>query len=131
MRKIIILIIASLICFSSCEKNKKQDVFSNVKITLKMPDYRHIKFMNVDMSVKGNFFQNLNTLQKYDFPIFTDGTAYLEVLKGVYIISFDATARFSDGSTGKIRAAEHNSPDKAVNLLKEKEEIELILIALD
>lgn len=114
----------------SCGCRKSQDVFSELCLTLSMPDGAEMLSMSVDMSQKGNFFRNLNNLQEYEFPLFVAGEGRMRVQKGMYILAFDAKARMADGSERKVRCAAHASPSHAVSVLKASETLELELIII-
>jgi len=119
MRKFYLYILAISLLFgvSSCEKNSNQNLYSVVTISINLPDESKFVSMTVDMSLAGNFFRNYNNGLEYDIPTFTNNSATIMVQKGVYYFSFDGTAKFSDGSTKKIRCADYNSPNQAIAIL--------------
>lgn len=84
----------------------------------------------MDNSLDGSFIRDLNTRQEYDIPTFQVGTATVKLRKGIYMISFDGKAVFSDGQRKKIRFAGYNSPMTSVTLLNDKETLNLELTVL-
>ena len=107
------------------EQNEKdRRIPCNVCGDMQLPAIR------VDNSVKGNFFSNLNTGERYDYPLFVNGKCTLKVLKGVYIFAFDGTATLTDGSTRRVRCYEHRSPNDSVNIIDGDVEITIELLPL-
>ena len=95
-----------------------------------MPDGRNIVRMEVDQTLAGTFIRNLNTRMDYDFPLFVNGEGTVKLLKGVYLIAFDATATFADGKSKRVRYSGSSSPAKALNLLGDNEVVVLKLMEL-
>ena len=89
-----------------------------------------IERVEVDNSLDGSFIRDLNTRQEYDIPTFQVGTATVKLRKGIYMISFDGKAVFSDGQRKKVRFAGYNSPMTSVTLLNDKETLNLELTVL-
>ena len=86
--------------------------------------------VSVDNSLKGNFFQNLNTGEKYNYPLLSGGQTQIKVLKGVYIFAFDGIATLDDGTKRHVRCYEHRSPTNSLNILDDKMSITLNLMLL-
>ena len=112
----------------SCGQNV-DDIYSNVTLNTVCGDMQ-LPAIRVDNSVKGNFFSNLNTGERHDYPLFVNGKCTLKVLKGVYIFAFDGTATLTDGSTRRVRCYEHRSPNDSVNIIDGDVEITVELLPL-
>ena len=89
--KVFIILLLFLL---SCGQNA-DDIYSNVTLNAVCGDMQ-LPAIRVDNSVKGNYFSNLNTGERYDYPLFVNGKCTLKVLKGVYIFAFDGTATLTD-----------------------------------
>lgn len=133
MRKIIYPIIINVLFFflpialSSCGRSA-EEIYSTVRLNA-VSEEKPIA-INIDQSLKGNFFRNLNTGEEYTYPVLVGGSCTMRVLKGVYIFAFDGTATMEDGSTRKVRCYQHRSPNDSVNILADKEEINFDLMLL-
>ena len=120
--------LSAVLLSSSC--GKEQDIFCEVTLRVFVegdPDYVSIE---IDPSLQGNMFRNLNTYQDYSMPAIIGGTASMRVLKGLYMIAFDGTIHLSDGSRRTVRFSRYNSPDKAIYLLEDCATIEMELTLL-
>lgn len=125
----ILLMLSVVLC--SCEKDSGQNVFSIVTLNVTCPSVSvGIERVEVDNSLDGSFIRDLNTRQEYDIPTFQVGTATVKLRKGIYMISFDGKAVFSDGQRKKVRFAGYNSPMTSVTLLNDKETLNLELTVL-
>ena len=125
----IILLFSILLC--GCEKYSGQNVFTIVTLNVTCPSVNaEIERVEVDNSLDGSFIRDLNTRQEYEIPVFQVGTTTVKLKKGIYLISFDGKAVFSDGQRKKVRFAGHNSPSTAVELLNDKEILNLELTVL-
>lgn len=122
------LLAASLLC--SCERNSGAEIFTTVTLHAVMPDGSNIVSMKISGDLPGNFLRNLNTRQEYEFPVFVNGSCTLRLLKGIYLIAFDADAVFADGTVKRVRSYSHSNPDKGAVLLDEEETVELELVVL-
>ena len=92
----ILLMLSVVLC--GCEKDSGQNVFSIVTLNVTCPSVSAgIERVEVDNSLDGSFIRDLNTRQEYDIPTFQVGTATVKLRKGIYMISFDGKAVFSDG----------------------------------
>ena len=92
----ILLMLSFVLC--GCEKDSGQNVFSIVTLNVTCPSVSAgIERVEVDNSLDGSFIRDLNTRQEYDIPTFQVGTATVKLRKGIYMISFDGKAVFSDG----------------------------------
>lgn len=105
------------------------EIYSTVTLNAVCGDMQLVS-IRVDNSLKGNFFQNLNTGEEYTYPLFVNGNCTLKVLKGVYIFAFDGTATLPDGSTCRVRCYEHRSPNDSVNILDDDVELIFELLKL-
>lgn len=105
------------------------EIYSTVTLNAVCGDMQLVS-IRVDNSLKGNFFQNLNTGEEYSYPLFVNGNCTLKVLKGVYIFAFDGTATLPDGSTCRVRCYEHRSPNDSVNILDDDVELTFELLKL-
>lgn len=114
----------------SCLKNSGQDIYTTINLEAKMPGGENILKLEIDRSVAGNFFRNLNTGQNMDFPVFVNGKGTIQTIKGLYLIAFDSEAILADGTIKKVRFTGHNTPDKAAMLLQDEEYLELKLTVL-
>ncbi len=114
-----------------CEKDSNQNIFTIVTLNVTCPSVNaEIERVEVDNSLDGSFIRDLNTRQEYEIPVFQVGTTTVKLKKGIYMISFDGKAVFSDGQRKKVRFAGHNSPSTAVELLNDKETLNLELTVL-
>lgn len=125
----IFLTLAVLLC--GCEKDPGQNVYTIVTLNVTCPSVNAgIERVDVDNSLDGSFIRDLNTKQEYEIPTFQVGTATVKLRKGIYMISFDGKAVFSDGQRKKVRFAGYNSPMTSVVLLNDKETLNLELTVL-
>ena len=114
-----------------CEKDSEQNVFTIVTMNVTCPSISAgIERVEVDNALDGSFIRDLNTRQEYEIPTFQVGTATVKLRKGIYMISFDGKAVFSDGQRKKVRFAGYNSPMTSVTLLNDKETLDLELTVL-
>lgn len=125
----IFLMLPLILC--GCEKDSGQNIFTIVTINVTCPSVEAaIERVEVDNSLDGSFIRDLNTRQEYEIPVFQVGTTTVKLKKGIYMISFDGKAVFSDGQRKKVRFAAYNSPATAVELLNDKETLNLELTVL-
>lgn len=130
-KNVVIFCMLSLFAlFCGCKK-QSDDIYTTVSLRAQMPDGRNIVRMEVDETLAGTFIRNLNTRMDYDFPLFVNGEGTVKLLKGVYLISFDATATFSNGKSKRVRYSGSSSPEKALNLLNDNEIVVLKLMELE
>ena len=126
---ICLLLLSAALC--GCEKNPDQNIFTIVTMNVSCPSVSAgIERVEVDNSLDGSFIRDLNTRQEYEIPVFQVGTATVRLRKGIYMISFDGKAVFSDGQRKKVRFAGHNSPMTSVTLLNDKETLNLELTVI-
>jgi len=118
---------ATLLIFASCTKNADQNIYAVVELEVVMDDGRSVESLKVDTTVEGNFFRNYNTYQDYGFPEISSGKGTLTVLKGMYMISFDGLATFSDGTSATVRCSQYGDPSKAVSLIEDAQTLTLTL----
>lgn len=129
-KHVVIFCLLSLFAlFCGCKK-QSDDIYTTVLLKAQMPDGRNIVRMEVDETLAGTFIRNLNTRMDYDFPLFVNGEGTVKLLKGVYLIAFDATATFADGKSKRVRYSGSSSPAKALNLLGDNEVVVLKLMEL-
>lgn len=121
-----LLPILLVLLLSGCTKPAEDRLLCRVTLALD----REVVALTVDNSLSGNYFRNLNTGEEYDFPTFVNGKCELRVLKGVYVIAFDGTAAFADGTGVHVRSAEHSSTTTAVTLTADEETVLLNLLEL-
>jgi len=107
-----------------CTKNADQQIMSEVTVKFNLPGTSIIS-MQVDMSLKGNYFRNFNTRQDYDIPVVVNNQCTMTVLKGLYIVAFDAVAICSDGTDKKVRCSAYSTANGAIALLDDEVTIEL------
>ena len=119
--------IAMCAVLGGCGKDLTDNLFTTVSLQAQMPDGSNIVRMEVDQTLAGSYIRNLNTRMDFDFPLFINGEGTVKLLKGVYLIAFDATATFSNGKQKRVRYSGNNSPAKAVSLLHDNETIILKL----
>lgn len=117
------------LALSSCKKEDSSNVFSTLTLKVQCEEL-NIMTIAIDNSLKGNFFQNLNTGEKYNYPLLSGGLTQIKVLKGVYIFAFDGTATLDDGTKRQVRCYEHRSPTNSVNVLDDHMSITLNLMVL-
>lgn len=125
----IILMLSLFLC--GCEKDPGQNVFTIVTLNVTCPAVNAgIERVEVDNTLDGSFIRDLNTRQEYEIPTFQVGTATVKLRKGLYMISFDGKAVFSDGQRKKVRFAGYNSPMTSISLLNDRETLNLELTVL-
>ncbi len=125
------LLLLVMLVQTSCEEDTDQNLFSNVTLIPTLSDGRTIVRMEVDTTLTSTYFRNINNSIEYDFPIFANNRGTVRVQKGVYLISFDATASFSDGSSSVVRCSEHAYSEGAVSLLNDSESVVLNLTIIN
>ena len=128
MKKILLTIIAVL-ALAGCEKSS-QDIHCLVTLQVNIPGREAPVSIVADQSLDGTMFRNINTLEDYSIPVITGGVAQLQVLKGIYMIAFDADAVFADGIRLRVRSAQYNSPEKSVRLVDDNCTVTLNLVVL-
>lgn len=104
MKRITLIALTALL-LASCAK--QEDVMCLLTLTAQMPSGEKIVALNVDSQSGGNYFRNLNTGETYAIPMLVNGKASMNILKGVYVISFDGIAALSDGKGKKVRCAQY------------------------
>ncbi len=119
----------SVLALTSCKKEDTSDIYSTITLNVHCEGL-NIMTVSVDNSLKGNFFQNLNTGEKYNYPLLSGGQTQIKVLKGVYIFAFDGIATLDDGTKRHVRCYEHRSPTNSLNILDDKMSITLNLMLL-
>lgn len=123
MRKL--LVILSLFALLSCSR---QNLFC--RVTLQVESEEPIVALTIDNNLEGNYFRNLNTNETYDYPTFVNGKCEMLVLKGVYVLSFDGTAAYADGSARRVRMARHSAALSALTLTDDEQVVTLPLLDL-
>lgn len=130
-RRLIISLILLSAAVCGCEKNPDENIFTIVTMNVTCPAVNAgIERVEIDNSLDGSFIRDLNTRQEYEIPTFQVGSATVKLRKGIYMISFDGKAVFSDGQRKKVRFAGYNSPMTSVTLLDNKETLNLELTVL-
>ena len=124
-----ILLIIAVLALAGCEKSS-QDINCLVTLEVNIPGRDAPVSIVADQSLDGTMFRNINTLEDYSIPVITGGVAQLQVLKGIYMIAFDADAVFADGTRLRVRSAQYNSPEKSVRLVDDNCTLALNLIVL-
>jgi len=130
MRRILVLAVIALALLSSCRKNADQEIFCELTLEAVLPSGETPVALKIDNGKSGNYFRNLNTGMEYPLPVFVNGRCHLQVLKGVYVVSFDGVAGLADGSGLRVRSAEYATTLKAVQLVDDQAELPLQLIIL-
>lgn len=116
---------------AGCEQDAGQNLHCLVTLDLTVQGQDEAPSSVIaDKALAGTMFKNINTLESYAIPVFTNGTAQLKVLKGLYMIAFDADAVFADGSSHRVRAAQYNSPEKSIRLVEDSCTVTLYLTVL-
>ncbi len=124
-----LILLSAAVC--GCEKNPDENIFTIVTMNVTCPAVKAgIERVEIDNSLDGSFIRDLNTRQTYEIPVFQVGSATVRLRKGIYMISFDGKAVFSDGQRKKVRFAGYNSPMTSVKLLGDKETLNLELTVL-
>ncbi len=123
----IFIVAAALALTSGCSR---QEIWSTLVLRAQMPDGEEIAMITIDPSIEGNVIRNINTLEKYDFPAFIGGTARLTVLKGLYVISFDAVAELTDGREKKVRFSGYSTEANAAEVVDDEVTLNLNLTVL-
>ncbi|MDY6277018.1 MAG: hypothetical protein SPL35_01165 [Bacteroidales bacterium] len=130
MRRLFIILVFALLA-TGCEKNSGQNLECLVTLNAVVQGQSSAPVSIVaDRTLSGTMFRNINTLDNYNIPAFSNGTAQLQVLKGLYMITFDADAVFADGTEHRVRAAQYNSPEKSVRLVDDNCTVTLYLTVL-
>lgn len=129
MKKLLMIFLA-LMLVPACEKNAGQDIWCQVTLHAVLPSGEIPLSLTADESLKGTMLQNINTMDNYSFPVLVDGMATVRVLKGLYMIAFDADALLADGTTVRVRTSLYNSPEKAVRLTDDAATVDLPLTVL-
>ncbi len=114
--------------FTACEKS--QDLNCLVTLNVEIDGQDAPISVAADHSLAGTMFRNINTLENYTIPVIAGGTTQMQVLKGIYMIAFDADAILADGSSRRVRSSQYSSPEKAVNLTGDNCTVTLKLIVL-
>ena len=125
MRKILGIIL--ILLTTSCMKVIPGDVTCRVTLQAQLPSGENIVALQVDNSLPGNLIKNINTGETYPIPVFVNGQCEMDVLKGVYIISFDGVAALSSGKGYKVRCTEHTTILTAVSLVEDSSNVILKL----
>ena len=123
MKKLPVILL--LLTLLSCTR---QNLFCEV--TLQVESEEPIVALTIDNSLEGNYFRNLNTNESYAYPTFVNGKCRIQVLKGVYVLSFDATAAYADGSARRVRMARHAASLNALTLTADEQVVTLPLMEL-
>ena len=128
MRKTVFAILLScLICTVCCTPSLEKNVMCTVLLRVSLPTGEDVVTLDVDPSLSGNIFFNMNTGINYPFPQFQNNSCVMEVQKGVYQISFEGVATLPDGSRRNVRFTRWSDPVNAVNLLQDTEMLEMEL----
>ena len=124
------LILCCLLFLTACTKAVQEKMMCTLTLQAELSDGRVPVSITVDQALPGNRFRNLNTGQSYPFPTFVNNSGVLEVLKGVYVVSFDGDALFQDGSHATVRFTEWGTPSSAVTLMEDKRELVLKMVVI-
>ena len=123
MRKLALIL--SVILLAACQK---QQLYCSV--TLQLESEEPIVALTIDNSLPGNYFRNLNTGEQYQYPVFVNGKCELQVLKGIYVLSFDGVAASAEGKARKVRMTKYATTLDAVQLTEDQATITLPLVNL-
>lgn len=86
MRRLFIILVFALLA-TGCEKNSGQNLECLVTLNAVVQGQSSAPVSIVaDRTLSGTMFRNINTLDNYNIPAFSNGTAQLQVLKGLYMI---------------------------------------------
>jgi len=99
-------------------------------VTLQLESEEPIVALTIDNSLPGNYFRNLNTGEQYQYPVFVNGKCELQVLKGIYVLSFDGVAASAEGKARKVRMTKYATTLDAVQLTEDQATITLPLVNL-
>ena len=108
----------------------RENIWCDLVLQAQIPDGGKIVMMTVDPALDGNYLRNINTLETYDIPVFVNGTARVKVLKGLYVLAFDATAELESGQEKKVRFSGHTTEANAFSALEDEVTLPLTLIVL-
>lgn len=128
--RMIISLLFALPLLLGCEESESR-LFCDVTLVTALPDGRTIVRMEADETLSGTYLRNVNNRMDYSLPVFVNNRGTVRVQKGVYLISFDAVATFSDGSVARVRSSEHANAERAVNLLGDVEAVTLNLTVIN
>lgn len=128
MKKALILSLLVLLC--ACTKSVEQQYMCVVTLQTELPDGRVPVSITVDPALPGNQFRNLNTGINYSFPTLVNNSGLMEVQKGVYLVSFDGDALFSDGSHATVRFTQWGTPSTSISLMDDRQTITLKLMVV-
>ena len=128
MRKTVFAFLtACLLLVPSCTPSLEKNVMCTVLLRVSLPGGEDVVTLDVDPSLSGNMFFNMNTGINYPYPRFQNNSCVMEVQKGVYQISFEGVATLPDGSSRNVRFTKWADPVNAVNLLQDTEMLEIEL----
>lgn len=124
MRKLA-LILSLLLLAASCTR---QNMYC--RVTLRLEASPAVVALTVDNEQAGNYIRNLNTGETYPYPVFVNGKCELDVLKGVYVLAFDGTAAYADGTARRVRSAQYATMLDAVSLVQDQATVTIQLLEL-
>lgn len=114
----------------SCGKVEQEDLLCTVTVECTFPDGANAITLEVDSAPAGNYFRNMNTLEDFPIPTIVNNRCTMRVLKGAYLVAFDGTATFADGTVRNVRCAGHSVPAQCVELLTDEASLTLELVYL-
>ena len=124
-----LLLLLLLAGAAGCSKNAEQEIFCDLTLSVQTPDGVGVNVLQIDNDTEGNILRNLNTRETFRFPVFIAGKCRLQVLRGVYEISFDGTAALDNGRTRRVRCAGHLGVD-AIDCSAPQADVSLKLLYL-
>ncbi len=123
---VLILFLTLTVLLTQCT-GTDSDIYARITFRCDLTDNRTIVWLEVDNSLSSNYIRNINNKQEYDVPLFVNSVGSTIILKGVYMIAFDGTAHFADGSTAKVRYTGNSSIETAIQLLDD----DFVILNLD
>lgn len=104
---------------------ESREIFSSLELRLEFPDGACPVLVRPSGDDRVSFIRNMNTGQVYACPVFVNGTARIQVRKGLYVFGFDADADFGDGRVRRIRSRGYRTPEEAAVWMKDRDTVNI------
>lgn len=117
------VLLAAAVAVASCENDyDDRTLMTHVTVTFRLTDGADYETI---VPLSTSYLTNLNTRDGYTFGTFDGGVSTVEVQKGVYTLFVDAVVYFGDGTSRKVRNADHAQPAEALVWLDDSAELTL------
>lgn len=121
--RVVAVLLAVAVAVASCENDyDDRTLMTQVTITFRLPDGADYESI---VPLTTSYLTNLNTRDSYPFGTFDGGVSTVGVQKGVYTLFVDAVVYFGDGTSRKVRNADHAQPAAALVWLGDTAELTL------